>query len=117
MQLVRDGSSVVLGVPTGQGKTLPLFTASLGTGKVGLIILPLLNLEAQMEKDLTKIGISYVNMSSSSAEELRRSLASTTPPEIILTNVEAVGDKSKRDALRRSPVTIGHIAWDEAMVC
>ena len=117
MQLVREGSSVVLGVPTGQGKTLPLFTASLGTGKVGCIILPLLNLEGQMEKDLTNLGITYVNMSTSSAEELQRSLASTTPPEIILTNVEAVGDKSKRDVLRRSPVTIGHIAWDEAMVC
>ena len=34
----------------------------------------------------------------------------------ILTNVEGVGDKAKRDVLRRSPVTIGHIAWDEAMV-
>ena len=41
---------------------------------------------------------------------------STQPPEIILTNVEGVGDKAKRDVLRRSPVTIGHIAWDEAMV-
>ena len=117
MQLVRTGSSVVLGVPTGQGKTLPLFTASLGTGKVGYLILPLLNLEGQMEKDLTKLGIHFVNMSTSSADDLQHSLASTPPREIILTNVVAVGDKAKRDVLRRSPLTVGHIAWDEAMVC
>ena len=69
-----------------------------------------------MEIDLTSLGISFVNMTTSSADELRRALESTPPPEIILTNVEGVGDKAKRDVLRRSPVTIGHIAWDEAMV-
>ena len=69
-----------------------------------------------MEIDLTNLGISFVNMTTSSADELRRALESTPPPEIILTNVEGVGDKKKRDVLRRSPVTIGHIAWDEAMV-
>ena len=82
----------------------------------GMLILPLLNLEGQMEIDLTNLGISFVNMTTSSADELRRALESTQPPEIILTNVEGVGDKTKRDVLRRSPVTIGHIAWDEAMV-
>ena len=117
LQLVRTGSSVVLGIPTGQGKTLPLIAASLGTGKVGFLILPLLNLEGQLEKDLTRLGITFVNMSTSSAVELQTSLASLPPPEILLTNVEAVGDKAKRDVLRRSHVTIGHIAWDEAMVC
>ena len=70
-----------------------------------------------MEKDLTKLGIHFVNMSTSSADDLQHSLASTPPREIILTNVEAVGDKAKRDVLRRSPLTVGHIAWDEAMVC
>ena len=104
----------MLAIPTGQGKTVPLFTASLGTGKTGMLILPLLNLEGQMEIDLTSLGISFVNMTTSSADELRRALESTPPPEIILT--EGVGDKAKRDVLRRSPVTIGHIAWDEAMV-
>ena len=116
MRLVRSGSSVVLAIPTGQGKTVPLFAASLGTGKTGMLILPLLNLEGQMEIDLTNLGISFVNMTTSSADELCRALESTPPPEIILTNVEGVGDKAKRDVLRRSPVTIGHIAWDEAMV-
>ena len=106
----------MLAIPTGQGKTVPLFVASLGTGKTGMLILPLLNLEGQMETDLTSLGISFVNMTTSSADELREALESTPPPEIILTNVEGVGDKSKRDVLRRSPVTIGHIAWDEAMV-
>ena len=108
---------MVLGIPTGQGKKLPLIAASLGTGKVGFLILPLLNLEGQLEKDLTRLGITFVNMSTSSAVELQTSLASLPPPEILLTNVEAVGDKAKRDVLRRSHVTIGHIAWDEAMVC
>ena len=107
---------MVLAIPTGQGKTVPLFTASLGTGKTGMLILPLLNLEGQMEIDLTNLGISFVNMTTSSADELRRALESMPPPEIILTNVEGVGDKAKRDVLRRSPATIGHIAWDEAMV-
>ena len=40
---------------------------------------------------------------------------STPPPEIILTNVQGGAGKAKRDVLRRSPVTIGHISWDEAM--
>ena len=31
---------------------------------------------------------------------------STPPPEIILTNVQGVAGKAKRDVLRRSPVTI-----------
>ena len=99
MRLVRSGSSVVLAIPTGQGKTVPLFAASLGTGKTGMLILPLLNLEGQMEIDLTNLGISFVNMTTSSADELRRALESTPPPEIILTNVEGVGDKAKRDVL------------------
>ena len=81
-----------------------------------ILILPLLNLEGQMEKDLTQLGITFVNMTTSSVEELQQALESTPPPEIILTNVEGVGDKGKRDILRRSPVAIGHIAWDEAMV-
>ena len=41
---------------------------------------------------------------------------STPPPEIILTNVQGVAGKAKRDVLRRSPVTIEHISWNEAMV-
>ena len=98
MDLVRDGLSVVLAVPTGQGKTLPLFAASLGTGKAALLILPLLNLEGQMEKDLGRLGVAFVNMSSTTA------------------NVEALGDRGKRDVVRKSGVVLGHIAWDEAMV-
>ena len=116
MALVRDGLSVVLAVPTGQGKTLPLFAASLGTGKAALLILPLLNLEGQMEKDLGRLGVAFVNMSSTTAEELRLKLTSSNPPEIILSNVEALGDRGKRDVVRKSGVVLGHIAWDEAMV-
>ena len=41
---------------------------------------------------------------------------STPPPEIILTNVQGVAGKATRDVLRRNPVTIEHISWDEAMV-
>ena len=41
---------------------------------------------------------------------------STPPPEIILTNVQGVAGKAKRDVLRWSPVTIEHISWNEAMV-
>ena len=41
---------------------------------------------------------------------------STPPPEIILTNVKCVAGKAKREVLRRSPVTIKHISWNEAMV-
>ena len=41
---------------------------------------------------------------------------STPPPEIILTNVQGGAGKAKRDVLRRSPVTIKHISWDETMV-
>ena len=41
---------------------------------------------------------------------------STPPPEIILTNVQGVVGKAKREVLRRSPVTIEQISWNEAMV-
>ena len=41
---------------------------------------------------------------------------STPPPEIILTNVQGVAGKAKREVLRRSPVTIEQISWNEAMV-
>ena len=47
MELVRAGSSVVLGIPTGQGKTLPLIAASLRTGKVGILILSSFFLKGQ----------------------------------------------------------------------
>ena len=39
LELVRAGSSVVLGILTGQGETLPLIAASLRTGKVGVLFL------------------------------------------------------------------------------
>ena len=72
MKFVRSGSNVVLAIPTGQGKTLPLMAASLCTGKLGLLILPLLSIEEQMERDLTHLGIPYVNMTTSSKDELRQ---------------------------------------------
>ena len=47
LELVRAGSSVVLGTPTGQGKTLPLIAASLRTGKAGVQILSSFFLKGQ----------------------------------------------------------------------
>ena len=47
MELVRAGLSVVLGTPTGQGKTLPLIAASLRTGKAGVLILSSFFLKGQ----------------------------------------------------------------------
>ena len=83
----------------------------------GMLILPLLNLEGQMEIDLTNLGISFVNMTTSSADELRRALESTQPPEIILTNVEGVGDKAKRDVDNELAWLLPILASDERIKC
>ena len=71
-----SGSGVVLVIPTGQDKRLPLYVANLGTGNAKMLV------EGQKEKDLTNLGISNVNMTTSSVDELRRALESASPPEI-----------------------------------
>ena len=55
-------------------------------------------------------------MTTASVEELRVGLSSNPATSIILTSVEGVADKDKREVLRRSCVTVGHIGWDEAMI-
>ena len=112
---MRTGTGVIQVVPTGAGKTLPMILASLESDKSAIIILPLLNLEQQMERDLTRIGISYTNLTTAKVENLEQELKEKKPA-IILTNVEALGDKSKREALRKSRLQVGHISWDEAKV-
>ena len=75
-EAVRSGSGVVLAIPSGQDKALPRYVANLGTGKVKMLI------EGQVEIELTNLGISNVNMTTSSVDELRRALESVSPPEI-----------------------------------
>ena len=75
-EAVRSGSGVVLAIPSGQDKALPLYVANLGTGKVKMLI------EGQVEIELTNLGISNVNMTPSSVDELQRALESVSPPEI-----------------------------------
>ena len=115
VRLVRAGYGVVLAVPTGAGKTQPMVTASLGTGAVGIIILPLISLEHQMQRDLARLNIPFINLSNTRADELEQQLK-TLKPELLLTNVESLADREKREVLRKSRVEVGHIAWDEAMV-
>ena len=115
MRLVREGFGVVLAVPTGAGKTQPMVAASLGTGAVGIAILPLISLEQQMERDLTRLNIPFINLSNTRADKLEQQLQ-TVKPELLLTSVESLADREKRDALRRSRVEVGHISCDEAMV-
>jgi superfamily II DNA helicase RecQ len=112
---VQLGNGVVLAVPTGAGKTLPMITASLETGKLGVIILPLISIEQQMERDLTRLNIPYLNLTSTGAEDLERALRESKP-QILITNVEALASKQKREILRKSRLEVGHFGWDEAMV-
>ena len=95
--------------------TLPMIVASLETGKMGVLVLPLLCLEQQMERDLHELNIAFVNLTSTGAEELGQILTDIKP-QILLTSVEALGNKVKREILRKSRIQIGHIGWDEAMV-
>ena len=106
---------MVLAVPTGAGKTKPMVVASLGTGAVAIIILPLISLEQQMERDLTRLNIPFINLSNTRADQLEQQLK-TVKPELLLTNVESLANREKREVLRKSRVEVGHIAWDEAMV-
>jgi superfamily II DNA helicase RecQ len=110
---VRLGNGVVLAVPTGAGKTLPMITASLETGKLGVIILPLISIEQQMERELTRLNIPFLNLTSTG--DLERALRDTKP-QILITNVEALANKQKREILRKSRLEVGHFGWDEAMV-
>ena len=112
--MARGGHNVVIAAPTDVGKTLPMIVASLDTGKLGLIILPLLSLEQQMERDLKRLSITYINLTACNTEEMDQQLKKK--PQIIITSVEALGDKAKREVLRKARLVIGHIAWDEAMV-
>ena len=112
---IRAGTSVAMAVPTAVGKTLPLYVASLGTGQLGLVISPLLSLEQQMERDLSHLNIRYVNLTTTKAEDLENQL-NQPDVELVITNVEALADKKKREVLRKSNVKIGHVGWDEAMV-
>lgn len=112
---MRSGWGVVQAVPTSAGKTLSMIAASLNTGKLGVIILPLISLEQQMERDLTWLGIPYMNLNTIEACDLEDYLKDTQP-EIMITNVEALADQDKREALRKSRVEVGHVGWDEAMV-
>ena len=113
---IRAGNSVVLAMPTGSGKSVPLITASLESGKIGILISPLLSLEQQYQRDLGHLGIPFLNLGSCKAEELGRKLQEVNP-QVILTSVEALSQKEKREALRKSRMVVGHIGWDEAAVC
>ena len=92
MRLVRAGFGVVQAVPTAAGKTLSMVMASLTTGAVGIIILPLISLEQQMERDLARLNIPYINLSNTRAAELEQQLE-TLKPELLLTSVESLGDR------------------------
>ena len=73
---MRSGPGLVLAIPSGQDKALPLYVANLRTDKAKMLI------EDQKEKDLTNLSISNVNMTPSSVDELQRALESVSPPEI-----------------------------------
>ena len=88
-----------------------MVAASLGTGAVGIAILPLISLEQQMERDLTRLNIPFINLSNTRADKLEQQLQ-TVKPELLLTSVESLADREKREALRRSRVEVGHISWD-----
>ena len=68
-----------------------------------------------MQQDLEHLGITYVNLTSSTTKGLEEKQMDPDL-EVILTNVEALADKEKRYILPKSRNTIGHIGWDEAMV-
>ena len=102
-------------MPTGSGKTLPMVGASLGTGKIGILIMPLLTLEQRIEKALQSFDVSYINLTNTQSLELEMKLKEETP-EVIITSVEALGDKARREVLCRSDIEIGHVGWDEAVV-
>ena len=90
--LVQNRTSVVMAILTGERKTLPMIVASLETSHLGLLILPLVSLEQQMEQDLEHLGIPYVNLTSSTTKGLEEKLMDPDL-EIVLTNFEALAGK------------------------
>ena len=103
------------GTPDGSGKTLPWITASLETGRISIIIVPLLTLEQQLERELNYLNIAYINLTNTGHVELENKLKEIKP-QVIISSVEALGDKTRREILCKSRLEIGHIGWDEAVV-
>ena len=81
--------------------------------KVAIVILPLVTLEDQVEGEMTRLGLRYVNLTSTPAEALEEHIASVKP-HVLIGNVESL---TSTDIQRKiSWLKISYIAVDEAQV-
>ena len=81
--------------------------------KVAIVILPLVTLEDQVEGEMTRLGLRYVNLTSTPAEALEEHIASVKP-HVLIGNVESL---TSADIQRKiSWLKISYIAVDEAQV-
>ena len=82
-------------------------------GKTGILLLPLVNLEPQVEADMTRLGLRYVSLTRTSVDMLEEQIR-VTKPHVLLCNVESL---TSPDIQRRiSRLKISYIAVDEVQV-
>ena len=78
-----------------------------------ILILPLVALEAQVEADLTKLGLRFVSLTCSPPDTLAEQIR-TKKPHVLVSNVESL---TSPDVQRRiSQLNISYISVDEAQV-
>ena len=78
-----------------------------------ILILPLVALEAQVEADLTKLGLRFVSLNCSPPDTLAEQIR-TKKPHVLVSNVESL---TSPDVQRRiSQLNISYISVDDAQV-
>ena len=131
MAMVINGENCVVKAPTGAGKSLPLiFLNSFLDGlffhkflymsyylgeNTGVLIVPLLGIESQIEQEMKKVDIPYVILSSTKVENLAGKLEEVKP-HIILTSPEALAEERTQRVIHRSKLHLNYIAVDEGQV-
>ena len=78
-----------------------------------IVILPLVTLEEQVEQEMTKLGLRYVNLTSTPLESLADKINETVP-QVILGNVESLTSPEIQRKISR--LKISYIAVDEVQV-
>jgi hypothetical protein len=80
---------------------------------MGLILVPLVSIEAQVEAKMTQLGIKFLSLTRTPAAELVGRIRAEKP-QMLVTNVETLASCAVQRAVSRFP--LAYIAIDECQV-
>ena len=80
---------------------------------MGLVILPLVSLEAQVENKMEEVGIKFINIKKIQPSELATKIE-TEKPRMLVANVESLASPAMQRVISRFPLAF--IAVDECQV-